>query len=138
MTVRHVQAAPCWVLKADLDAELIPHFETEDLAKAYLDDRAQDCLEPVSQAYEKACVEVVCDGEYCDLVLDLSGDDGATHLDPDDPLPCPITDLDWSEGDGKHYCPEHPPAEPESLRHRPSIRHLPAASGQTVMHLTGV
>jgi len=139
MTIRNVHPGPCWMLEADLDAELIPHYQTEDLAKAYLTYRASDsCAKAVRQVHDSPCVEIGCDGDQCDLVLDMCADDGATHLDPSDPLACPITDLDWSERDDKHYCPEHPPGGPEQRLHRPSIRHLPAASAQTVMHLTGV
>jgi hypothetical protein len=115
MSIRPHTAEPCWeIVRASTgqtpqgeNGDGWPHYTTRAEAEADLAETQRDYDDPlkVAQSFDRPCVGLFCDGTDCDgEPIDVGGDEGWTHLDPDDPIPMDLDDLDVIERDGKHYC----------------------------------
>lgn len=122
MTLRAHLEGPCWEIvdpetlrpPAEQYGEGWTHYATREAAEHDLadeSDRWGGRPLTVRQSFDKPCLGLFCDGGTCAAAndpCDLS-DEGWTHLDPGEPLAIPLTDMDWMEIDGKHYCPDCTP-----------------------------
>jgi hypothetical protein len=127
MSSRPHSTEPCWeIVRIDTGlppeadgGDGWPHFTTraeaaEEIARRVAEDaRWQngqygdgDRLQlRAAQSFDGPCVGLFCDGTDCDgEPIDVGGDEGWTHLDPSDPIPMDLDDLEVIEWDGKHYC----------------------------------
>jgi hypothetical protein len=60
-------------------------------------------------AYAEPCLGLFCDGGGCvDEAMDMSGE-GHTHLDPGDPTPMDLADMEIATVGELHYCPDCTP-----------------------------
>lgn len=115
MTLRPHRDEPCWQIVYVSTGEPPqaeggdgwPHYLKREAAESDLAEMQRDYDEPltIAQSFPTPCVGLFCDGSDCDgEAIDVGGDEGWTHLDPSDPLPMDLSDLDVIERDGKHYC----------------------------------
>jgi len=134
MTLRAHYDTPCWQLN-DPDTGQPPeyesdcgwaHYRTAEEATGDLVMRQAEWLagitlgrlEPplklvVAQSYAKPCLGLFCNGEdeageEHGEAMDMSGE-GHTHLDPDDPTPVDLADMEITTVGELHYCPDCAP-----------------------------
>lgn len=131
MTLKPHSSEPCWeIVRTDTGeapqaygGDGWPHYATETKALDDLPAAKSDWLDEddthdlvVRPSFGGPCLGLFCDGPTCqapDEPCDM-GDNGWTHLDPADPLPFPITDMDWTLNErpgqpDRHYCPDCAP-----------------------------
>lgn len=97
------------------------HYRTAEIAAAALAERSAEherdqtyelvgrpflpLVLLVAQSFPRPCLGLFCDGHPggVDEPIDISGE-GWTHLDPEDPTPMDLADMEITTIGDKHYC----------------------------------
>jgi hypothetical protein len=158
VSIRPIRELPCWQLNDPItgqppsaeNGEGWAHYESMTRAISAWTELVSEFKTPnpdwseapdptglvVAQSFTRPCVGLYCDGPDCsmhDVAIDCSGE-GWTHLDPDDPLPMDLEDLEMVAVDDPktgallHYHWDCAPTEEDEPTLRPpdSARISPA------------